>query len=136
MYNLPVLFSGSLIAMSSITKGSDRPFWFTLYATKCKVGACESDGNKSAREKKKENETTQYTLERVVWFFSERLEGSTERTLNQSVVCFKIESSHMENYFPSLVPFPYWGSWCCVCCIAMINFKLKNPTAARARPTL
>ena len=44
---VPVRFSASLMAMSSSTVGSERPFWFTLYATKCSVGAYESDGSSS-----------------------------------------------------------------------------------------
>lgn len=52
---IPVRFSASLIAMSSSSVGSERPFWLTLYARNSNVGACwwpapyiASDGDKSA----------------------------------------------------------------------------------------
>lgn len=52
---IPVLFSASFKVISSSTVKSERPFWFTLYAIRCKVGdECDDDsgGDKSARENK------------------------------------------------------------------------------------
>lgn len=85
--NVPVLFSASLSVMSSSTVGSDRPFWFTLYAIKCKVDApslyddeYNSTGDKSANvikwnEKKKtkieewneNNVNEMWTINNVKW---------------------------------------------------------------------
>ena len=62
---VPVLFSASLIAMSSSTVGSERPFWFTLYAIRCRVGAAsiyDSDGDKSVYGNEKKEDTILYYL--------------------------------------------------------------------------
>lgn len=55
--HLPVPFSASLNAMPSSSVGSERPFWFTLYARRSSVGPtsspnddAESDGDKSAEQ--------------------------------------------------------------------------------------
>lgn len=73
--HLPVLFSASLIAMSSSSVGSDRPFWFTLYARNSSVGAtsspsaAESDGDKSATHSTRSEPITHATHTQIFQVF-------------------------------------------------------------------